>query len=159
MPRDGYGWVVRSIKGIIMRREKGTVLLVVTEKKISVLVVTPRFWWWQNNGEKKTWQKQCTFGGEQIFTVLVVTRPVFTVLVVTKKIDRKKIDSHTGSASKLQYTDLSSFKAPGNEELADLEHESSLQPPAALNFASKAGRPSNKRVKGAIEQAAKRAKN
>ena len=24
--------------------------------------------------EKKEWQKQCTFGGEQIFTVLVVTR-------------------------------------------------------------------------------------
>ena len=58
---------------------------------------------------------------------------------------------------KLEYTDLPSFKVPGNEELADLEPESSLQPPAA--FASKAGRPSNKRIKGAIEQAAKRAKN
>ena len=41
----------------------------------------------ENDGEKKKkkWQKQRTFGGEQMFTVLVVTRPVFTVLVVTKK--------------------------------------------------------------------------
>ena len=107
--------------------------------------------------EKKTWQKQCTFGGEQIFTVLVVTRPDFKILVVTKNIDRKKIDSHKGSTFKLQYTDLPSFKVPGNEELADLGPESPLQPPAA--FASKAGRPSHKRIKGAIEQAAKRAKN
>ena len=75
---------------------------------------------------------------------MVVTRPVFKILVATKKIDRKKIDSHTGSTFKLQYTDLPSFKAPGNEELADLEHGSSLQPPAA--FASKAGRPSDKRI-------------
>ena len=66
-------------------------------------------------------------------------------------------ESHKGSASKLQYTGLPPFKVPGNEELADLEPESSLQPPAA--FASKAGRPSHKRIKGAIEQAAKRAKN
>ena len=88
----------------------------------------------------------------------MVTRPVFTVLVVAKKIDRKNIDSHKkGSAFKLQYTDLPSFKVPGNEELADLGPGSSLQPPAA--FASKAGRPSHKRIKGAIEQAAKRAKN
>ena len=84
----------------------------------------------------------------------MVTRPV---LVVTKKIDREKTDSHEGSTVKLQYTDLPSFKVPGNEELADLRHENSLQPPAA--FASKAGRPSNKRIEGAIEQAAKRAKN
>jgi hypothetical protein len=57
----------------------------------------------------------------------------------------------------MQYTDLPPFKVPGNEEFADFEPESSLQPPAA--FASKAGRPSHKRIKGAIEQAAKRAKN
>ena len=68
-----------------------------------------------------------------------------------------KNNIHKGSTFKQQYTDLPSFKVPGNEELADLDPESSLQPPAA--FASKAGRPSNKRVKGAIEQAAKRAKN
>ena len=42
-------------------------------------------------------------------------------------------------------------------ELIDLEPGSSLQPPTA--FASKAGRPSNKRIKGVIKQAAKRARN
>jgi len=65
-------------------------------------------------------------------------------------------DSHKGSTFKLQYSDLPSFKVPGNEELADLEPENSLQPPAA--FATKAGRPSNKGIKGAIELAAKQTK-
>ena len=93
----------------------------------------------------------------KFFTVLVVTRPCFHGFGGDKKSIEKKIDSHTGSTFKLQYTDLPSFKVPGNEELADLGHGSSLQPPAA--FASKAGRLSNKRVEGAIEQAARRAKN
>ena len=103
--------------------------------------------------KKKKWQKQFNFGGEQIFMALVMTRPVFKVVVVTKQRSEKKIDSHKRSTFKLQYTDLPSFKVPGNEELADLAPGSSLQPPAA--FASKAGRPSNKQIKGAIEQAAK----
>ena len=65
--------------------------------------------------------------------------------------------SEKGSTFKMQYSDLPPFKVPGNEELADLEAEKCLQPPAA--FATKAGRPSFKRIKSAIEISTKRSKH
>jgi len=64
--------------------------------------------------------------------------------------------SEKGSTFKMQYSDLPPFKVPGNEELADLEAENCLQPPAA--FATKAGRLSFKRIKSAIEISTKRSK-
>mmetsp|Transcript_72673 Transcript_72673/g.142270 ORF Transcript_72673/g.142270 Transcript_72673/m.142270 type:complete len:774 (-) Transcript_72673:146-2467(-) len=57
--------------------------------------------------------------------------------------------SQKGSTFKAQYTDLPPFKVPGNEMVADLDTESCLQPPAA--FATTAGRPSQKRIKSAME--------
>jgi hypothetical protein len=66
-------------------------------------------------------------------------------------------ESEKGSTFKMQYADLPPFKVPGNEELADLEAETCLQPPAA--FATKAGRPSCKRIKSAIETSSKRSKH
>lgn len=65
--------------------------------------------------------------------------------------------SEKGSTFKMQYSDLPPFKVPGNEELADLEAENCLQPPAA--FATKAGRPSFKRIKSAIEISTKQSKH
>lgn len=65
--------------------------------------------------------------------------------------------SEKGSTFKMQYSDLPPFKVPGNEELADLEAENCLQPPAA--FATKAGRPSFKHIKSAIEISTKRSKH
>jgi hypothetical protein len=52
---------------------------------------------------------------------------------------------------------LPPFKDPDNEELGDLEAENCLQPPAA--FATKAGRPSFKRIKFAVEISTKRPKH
>ena len=65
--------------------------------------------------------------------------------------------SEKGSTFKIQYSDLPPFKVPGNEELADLEAENCLQPPAA--FATKPGRPSFKRIKSAIGISTKRSKH
>jgi hypothetical protein len=65
--------------------------------------------------------------------------------------------SEKGSTFKMQYSDLPPFKIPGNEELADLEAENCLKPPAA--FATKAGRPSFKHSKSAIENSTKRSKH
>jgi hypothetical protein len=65
--------------------------------------------------------------------------------------------SEKGSIFKMQYSDLLPLKVPGNEELADLKAENCLQPPEA--FATKAGRPSFKRIKNAIEISTKRSKH
>jgi hypothetical protein len=65
--------------------------------------------------------------------------------------------SEKGSTFKMQYSDLPPFKDPDNEELGDLEAENCLQPPAA--FATKAGRPSFKRIKFAVEISTKRSKH
>jgi len=66
--------------------------------------------------------------------------------------------SEKGPTFKMQYSDLPPFKVPGNEELADLEAENCLQPPAVA-FATKAGRPSFKHIKSAIEISTKWSKH